>query len=155
MSLSTNAAAPISVVPIPTPVNPSCWRKLCNSLPSCEKIKSVIKVVLMLLAAAVLLVYNPTIFLASFVIGIMFAKHVAPHIEKISTVASAYLWITIPTIALVGFLTLHATLMVTSVLFAAYLGTETAKRTLTEPNPAPPSLPPPRPVMAAIATQTV
>jgi hypothetical protein len=89
---------------------------------TCQKIWTVVKAILMIAAAIPLCIYSPTIFVASFVIGIIFSKHVAQGVDKVKRVLTAHPWIAALVIGGFCLIGLHATLLVGSALLGAHLG---------------------------------
>lgn len=89
-----------------------------------EKICYVISIVLTALAATVFFMLNPSLFLASCLIGIVWSENVAKGIDKIVAVWKRQPWIVSAAIVMAGVLALPAALAAGSILFAAHLGSQ-------------------------------
>jgi hypothetical protein len=89
---------------------------------TCQKVWAVVSLILKILAAIALCIFSPTVFLATFVIGLIIAKHVEKAMEKIKHVIKTYPWVAALVIGGFCLLGLQATLLVGTGLLGSHLG---------------------------------
>lgn len=120
MTVAASKHAPaLAAIPQKAQAQPlSAWAKKTT----CEKIWTVVKAILIVAAAVALCIYNPTIFVVSFVAGIILSKQVAAGVEKINSVLKSHPYLAAAVIGGFCLIGLHAALLVGSALLGGHLG---------------------------------
>lgn len=110
--------------PAPGPIAPPAAAAPAQPKTCCEKILDVVKSIFAGIAAALLLVINPTFFIAGLLTGVIWADKAKEAIEKVSAAWQRQQWYGTAAIVAGGILTLPISLAACSTLTAMHLGTQ-------------------------------